>query len=46
MRGAPLPNPFFRPEEKRVVSGENNVVSPPGCGNKAMKKPAAGRRAF
>ena len=37
MRDAPLPNPFFRPEEKHVVSGENNVVPPPGCGNKAMK---------
>jgi hypothetical protein len=46
MRGAPLPNPFFRPEEKHVVSGENNVVPPPGGGNKAMKKPAAGRRTF
>jgi len=46
MRGAPLTNPFFRPEEKHVVSGENNVVPPLGCGNKAMKKPAAGRRTF
>lgn len=46
MRGAPLPNPFFRPEEKHVVSGENNVVPPLGRGNKAMKKPAAGRRTF
>jgi len=46
MRGAPLLNPFFRPEEKHVVSGENNVVPPPGCGNKAMKKPAAGWRTF
>src|SRR5881392_3806501 len=46
MRGAPLTNPFFRPEEKHVASGENNVVPPPGRGNKAMKKPAAGRRTF
>jgi len=46
MGGAPLPNPFFRPEEKHVASGENNVVPPPGRGNKAMKKPAAGRRTF
>ena len=46
MRGAPLTNPFFRPEEKHVVSGENNVVPPPGRGNKAMKKPIAGRRTF
>ena len=46
MRGAPLPNPFFRPEEKHVVSGENNIVPPPGRGNKAMKKPVAGRRTF
>jgi len=46
MRGAPVTNPFFRPEEKHVVSGENDVVPPPGCGNKAMKKPVAGRRTF
>jgi len=46
MRGAPLTNPFFRPEEKHVASGENNVVPPPGRWNKAMKKPAAGRRTF
>ena len=46
MRGAPLANPFFRPEEKHVVSGENNVVPPLGRGNKAMKKPAAGRGTF
>ena len=46
MRGAPLPNSFFRPEEKHVASGENNVVPPLGRGNKAMKKPAAGRRTF
>jgi len=46
MRGAPLPNPFFRHEEQRVVSGENNVAPPPGCGNKAMKKPVAGWRTF
>jgi hypothetical protein len=46
MLGAPFPNPFFRPEEKHVVSGENNVVPPPGRGNQAMKKPAAGRRTF
>lgn len=46
MRGAPLTNPFFRPEEKHVVSGENNVVPPFGRGNKAMKKPAARRRTF
>ena len=44
MRGAPLTNPFFRPEEKHVVSGENNVVPPSGCGNKAMEKPVAGLR--
>jgi hypothetical protein len=31
---------------KYVVSGENNVVPPVGRGNKAMKKPAAGRRTF
>jgi hypothetical protein len=46
MRRAPLTNPFFRPEEKHVASGENNVVPPLGRGNKAMKKPAAGRRTF
>src|SRR5436190_21230467 len=46
MRGAPLSNPFFRPEEKHVVSGENNVVPPPGGGNKTMKKPVAGWRTF
>src|SRR5436309_6506263 len=46
MRGAPLTNPFFRPEEKHVASGENNVVPPLGCGNKAMKKPATRRRTF
>ena len=46
MGGAPLSNPFFRPEEKHVVSGENNVVPPPGRGNKAMKKPVAGWRTF
>src|SRR5437899_11510038 len=46
MRGAPLPNPFFRPEEKHVASGENNVVPPLGRRNKAMKKPAARRRTF
>jgi hypothetical protein len=39
MRGAPLSNPFFRPEEKHVASGENNVVPPLGRENKAMKKP-------
>ena len=41
MGGAPLLNPFFRPEEEHVASGENNVVPPLGRGNKAMKKPAA-----
>jgi hypothetical protein len=46
MRGAPLANSFFRPEEKHVASGENNVVPPLGRGNKAMEKPAAGRRTF
>ena len=46
MRGAPLTDPFFRPEEKHVVSGENNVVPPLGRGNKAMKQPAAGRGTF
>jgi len=46
MRGAPLPNSFFRPEEKHVASGENNVVPPLGRGNKAMKEPAARRRTF
>jgi hypothetical protein len=46
MRGAPLTNPFFRPEEKHVASGENNVIPPLGGGNKAMKKPAAGCRTF
>jgi len=44
MRGAPLSNPFFRPEEKHVASGENNVVPPLGRWNKAMKEPTAGRR--
>ena len=39
MRRAPFPNPFFRPEEKHVGSGENNVVPPLGRANKAMKKP-------
>src|SRR5439155_320006 len=43
---AQVPNAFFRPEEKHVVSGQNNVVPPPRRGNKAMKKPAAGRRTF
>jgi hypothetical protein len=46
MRSAPLPNPFFRPEEKHVVSSENNVVPPFRRGNKAMEKPIAGRRTF
>src|SRR5438552_16087381 len=46
VRGAPFTNPFFRPEEKHVVSGENDVVPPSGRGNKAMKKPAARRRTF
>jgi hypothetical protein len=46
MRGAPFPNPFFRPEEEHVVSGEDNVVPPLGRGNKAMKEPVAGRRTF
>ena len=46
MRSAPLANPFFRPEEKHVVSGENNVVPPFGRGKKAMKKPTAGRGTF
>ena len=46
MRGAPLTNPSFRPEEKHVVSGENNVVPPFGGGNQAMKQPTAGRRTF
>jgi len=46
MRGAPLADPFFRPEEKHVLSRENNVVPPFGSGNKAMKKPVARRRTF
>ena len=46
MRGAPLTHHFFRPEEKHIASGENNVVPPLGRGNKTMKKPAAGRRTF
>jgi hypothetical protein len=46
MCGAPFANPFFRPEEKHVASGENNVVPPAGGGDKAMKKPAARWRAF
>jgi hypothetical protein len=46
MRGAPLTKPFFRPEEKHIASGEYNVLPPLGRGNKAMKKPAAGRRTF
>jgi hypothetical protein len=46
MRGAPLTNPFFRPEEKHVVSSENNVVPPLGRWNKAMKKLTARRRTF
>jgi hypothetical protein len=46
MRGAPVPNPFFRPEEKHVASGEDNVVPPLRSGNKAMEKPAARRRTF
>ena len=46
MRGAPLTDPFFRPEEKHIASCENNVVPPFGSGNKAMKKPVAGRRTF
>jgi hypothetical protein len=46
MRDAPLPHPFFRPEEKHVASGENNVVPPFGRGNQAMKKPTAGWRTF
>ena len=46
MRVAPFSDPFFRPEEKHVVSGENNVVPPPGRRNKAMKKPVAGRGTF
>jgi hypothetical protein len=46
MGGAPLANSFFRPEEKHVVSRENNVVPPPGGRNKAMEKPIAGRRTF
>ena len=46
MRGAPLANAFFRPEEKHVASGENDVVPPFGRGNKAMKKPAAGWGTF
>jgi len=36
MRGTLLPNPFFRPEEKHVASGENNIVPttwPPEQGN-------------
>ena len=46
MRGAPVTNPFFRPEEKHVASGENNVVPPFGRGDKAMKEPVAERRTF
>ena len=46
MRDAPLTNAFFRPEEKHVLSGENNVVPPLGRGNKTMEQPAAGGRTF
>jgi len=46
MRRAPLANPFFRPEEKHIVSGKNNVVPPPGRGNKAVEKPSGPRRTF
>lgn len=46
MRSAPLPNLFFRPEEKHVASGKNNVVPPLGRGNKTMKKPTAWRWTF
>ena len=46
MRGAPLANPFFRPKEEHIASRENNVFPPFGRGNKAVKKPVAGRRTF
>ena len=46
MRRAPLTNAFFRPEEKHVASGENDIVPPLGRGNEAMKKPAARWRTF
>jgi len=46
MRGAPLAECFFRPEEKHVASGENNVVPPSGGGDKTMEKPVARGRTF
>src|SRR5690348_10988839 len=46
MGEAPFTNPFFRPEEKHIISGENNVVPPPGGWNKTMENPATWRRTF
>src|ERR671915_1667578 len=41
-RGAPLPNPFLRPEEEHVPSGEDNVVPPVRGGDEAVEEPVGG----
>ena len=40
MGGAPLLNPFFRPEEEHVASGKHQVYPPLGCTYEAVKEPA------
>src|SRR6185369_14351093 len=39
---APLANPFFRPEEEHVASGEDDVVPPVRRGYGAMEEPVGG----
>src|SRR5215813_817754 len=43
LRRAPLPNPFFRPEEEHGASGEDDVIPPLRRRHQAVEKP---RRRF
>jgi hypothetical protein len=42
VRRAPLANPFFRPEEEHVASGESDIVPPLCRRDKAVEKPGGG----
>jgi hypothetical protein len=46
MRRAPLANPFFRPEEEHIASGENDIVPPLCRRDKAVEEPSGRLRAL
>jgi hypothetical protein len=46
VRLAPLANSFFRPEEKHIASGEDNIVPPLRRRHQAVEQPGGSSRSI